>query len=67
MKGQEEDTVALQLHIEDETGFYRYLYQYDEDVTFIVERSVEATLHVRVYPETVGVNIPARPAVYRDE
>lgn len=67
VKGQEEDTVALQLHIEDETGFYRYLYQYDEDVTFIVERSVEATLHVRVYPETVGVNIPARPAVYRDE
>lgn len=67
MKGQEADTVALQLHIEDEEGFYRYLYQYDHDVTFIVERPVDATLHVRVYPETVGVNVTARPTVYRDE
>ncbi len=67
MKGQDENTLALQLHIEDDTGFYRYIYQYDEDVSFTIDRPVEATLHVRVYPETEGINVKARPAVYRDE
>ena len=67
MRGQDENTVALQLHIEDETGFYRYFYQYDEDVSFTIERAVDATLHVRVYPETEGIDVNVRPAVYRDE
>lgn len=67
MKGQDENTIALQLHIENDTGFYRYIYQYDDDVSFTIERAVDAALHVRVYPETEGINAMARPAVYRDE
>ena len=67
MKGQSENTVALQLRIEDETGFFRYIYQYDEDVRFTIEKLVDATLHVRVYPEVEGIDVKARPAVYRDE
>lgn len=67
MKGQNENTIAFQLHIEDATGYYRYLYQYDEDVRFTIERSMEAALHVRVYPEVEGIDLKARPAVYRDE
>lgn len=66
MKGQDENTIALQLHIEDDTGFYRYIYQYDDDVSFTIERAVDATLHVRVYPEVEGIDVKARPAVYRD-
>lgn len=67
MKGQGEHTVALQLRIEDDAGVYRYIYQYDDDVTFTIERTVDAVLHVRVYPETEGIDVNARPAVYRDE
>lgn len=67
MKGQDENTIALQLHIEDDTGFYRYIYQYDEDVSFTIERQVDAALHVRVYPGAEGIDVNARPAVYRDE
>lgn len=67
MQGQKENTVALQLRIEDDTGFHRYLYQYDEDVQFTVDREVEATLHARLYPNVGRINIKARPAVYRDE
>ena len=67
MKGQDENTIALQLHIEDDTGFYRYIYQYDDDVSFTIERAVDAVLHVRVYPKTEGINVNTRPAVYRDE
>ena len=67
MKGQRENTVALQLYIKDETGFSRYIYQYDEDVRFIIEKPVDATLHVRVYPGVDGIDVKARPAVYRDE
>ncbi len=67
MKGQDENTIALQLHIEDETGYYRYIYQFDEDVSFAIERPVEAALHVRVYPEVEGIDLKVRPAVYRDE
>lgn len=67
LKGQNENTVALQLHIEDDTGFYKYFYEYDEDVRFNIERPVEAVLHVRVYPEIEGIDLKARPAVYRDE
>ena len=67
MKGQDEKTIALQLRIEDETGYYHYFYQHDEDVSFSTERSVEAALHVRVYPKVEGIDVKARPAVYRDE
>ena len=67
MKEQDENTIDLQLHIEDDTGYYKYLYQYDEDVTFTIKRAVEATLHVRVFPEVEGIDVKARPAVYRDE
>lgn len=67
MKGQDENTIALQLRIEDDTGYYRYYYQYDEDVNFIIERPADAALHVRVYPEVEGIDVKARPAVYRDE
>ena len=67
LKGLQKNTVALQLHIIDDSGSYRYLYQFDEDVQFIVVREVAATLHVRVYPKIEGMNIKLRPAVYRDE
>ena len=67
MAGVEKDTVALQLRIEDDMGVYRYLYQYDKDVNFKVERQTVAELHVRVYPNVEDVDATARPAVYRDE
>ena len=67
LKGQSENTIALQLRIEGEPGFYQYIYQCDENVRFTIERPVEAVLHVRVYPEVEGIDVKARPAVYRDE
>lgn len=67
MKGQDEKTIALQLHIEDESGLYRYIYQYDADVSFTIEKAVDAVLHVRVFPETEGIDVKARPAVYKDD
>ena len=67
MRGQQVNTVALQLYVEDDTEKHYYLYQHDEDVRFIVERKSTATLHARVYPKILGVNIKVRPAVYRDE
>lgn len=67
LKGQDERTIALQLYIEDNTGYYKYSYQYDEDVAFTIERPMEAALHVRVYPEVEGINVKARPAVYKDD
>ena len=67
MKGQEANTISLQLRVEDDTGFYRYIYQYDEDMVFTIERSVKATLHVRIYPKVEGIDVKARPAVYKDE
>lgn len=66
LSGQHENTVALQLHIEDSTGFYRYFYQYDEDVMFTVEREVEAVLHARVYPGIGEIDVVVRPAVYKE-
>ena len=67
MRGVEKDTIALQLHFADDTGFYRYLYQFDEDVVFTIDRLSEATLHVMVYPNAEGIDVIARPAVFRDE
>ena len=67
LKGQDENTIALQLRIENDTGVHRYLYQYDEDVSIIIEKQVDVALHVRVYPEVDGIDVRARPAVYRDE
>lgn len=67
MKGVKENTIALQLRIEDDAGYYHYFYQYNEDVSFIIERPVEAALHIRVYPKAKGIEVKARPAVYRDE
>ena len=67
LEGMTANTIALQLRVEDNTGYYHYYYQYNEDVSFIIERQVDATLHVRVYPEAEGIDVKARPAVYRDE
>ena len=67
MIGVPENTIALQLRISDDTSFYQYLYQYDEDVNFRVERVSEATLHIMVYPDAKEIDVKARPAVYRDE
>lgn len=67
MKGQMENSIALQLRVEDNTGFHRYIYQYDEDVRFTVERESNAILHIRVYPKVGKIDVKARPAVYRDE
>lgn len=62
-----ESVIAIQLRISEEAGFYRYIYQYDENVTFTIDRLSEATLHIMVYPEVEGIDIVARPAVYRDD
>ena len=67
LKGIKENTIALQLRVEDDTGYYHYFYQYDEDVSFTIERVAKAVFSVRVYPEIEGINVKARPAVYRDE
>lgn len=67
LEGMTANTIALQLRVEDNTGYYHYYYQYNEDVSFNIERQVDATLHVRVYPEVEGIDVKARPAVYRDE
>lgn len=67
LKGAIENTVALQLYISDDTGYDRYLCQWNEDINFTVERDTEATLHARVFPFVDEVDIVARPAVYRDE
>ena len=67
MRGQNENTIALQLHIKDETGFSQYIYQFDENVSFSIKRPVEASLHVCVYPEIKGIDVRVRPAVYKDE
>ncbi len=67
MKNAEENSIALQLYISDDTGFYQYYYQWHDDVDFVVERPAKATLHVRVYPYVESVDIIARPAVYRNE
>ena len=62
-----EQKIALQLHISDDTGFYQYFYQWNEDVRVPVEREAKATLHVMVYPNAEQIDVVARPAVYRDE
>ena len=67
MRNVLENTIALQLHISDDTGYYQYLYQHDEDVVFVVERTSEAILHVMVYPNAREINATIRPAVYKDE
>lgn len=67
VKNLSKNTISLQLYIEDDIGLYHYLYQYNEDVRFVIKRTVKATLHVRVYPEVGEVNVKIRPAVYRDE
>lgn len=63
----ERETVALQLHIFNDTGIDRYLFQNDQDVGFIVEETAVATLQVRVYPLIENLDLIARPAVYKDE
>ena len=67
MTDVDENLITFQLRINDDTGFYQYLYQHDEDIFFKVERSTQATLHIMVYPFAKGINVVARPAVYRDE
>lgn len=66
MKNVAENTVALQLHLSDDSGEYRYLYQHDENVSFVIDRPSDATLHVMVYPNVEKIDVKARPAVYRD-
>lgn len=67
MNGVSDKTVALQLLISCDNGFNQYLYQYDEDVFFTLDLPSKATLHVMVYPNAVGIDVTARPAVYKDE
>ena len=67
LEGMTVNTIALQLRVEDDNGYYHYYYQYNEDVIIRLERTVKAALHVRVYPGVEGINVKARPAVYKDE
>ena len=67
MSGVKENTIALQLRIGNDSGCYQYFYQYDDELSLTVEQSTEATLHVIVFPNTEGINIVARPVVYRNE
>ena len=66
MKGLGEQIIALQLRISDDKGFYRYIYQYNEDVEFKVDQQSEATLHVMIYPLAENIDVIVRPAVYKE-
>ena len=61
-----EKVIALQLRIRIGTDKYQYLYQNDEDVSFVVDRPADAVLHVMVYPNVEKIDVKARPAVYKD-
>lgn len=67
MSGQKEQTIALQLRIEDSTGYHDYIYQYNEDVQFQIETVMEADLQVRVYPKTGHIDVIVCPAVYKED
>lgn len=67
LKGQLKDTIDFQFRIEDSDGFYYYLYQYDEDVSFEVDKPSECVLHIRVHPNVEDINIMLMPAVYKDD
>ena len=67
LRGSTEKTIVLQLRISDDSGFYQYFNQWDEDVSFTIEHKMKADLHVRVYPFVENINIKARPAVYKNE
>lgn len=67
MSGQKEQTIALQLRIEDSTGYHDYIYQYNADVQFQIETVMEADLQVRVYPKTEHIDVIACPAVYKED
>ena len=67
LRGSTEKTVVLQLRISDDSGFYQYLNQWNEDVCFTIESEMRADLHVRVYPFVENIDFKARPAVYKDE
>lgn len=67
IKNVPENTIALQLHFIDNTGFYQYLYQWNEDIEFTIERLAEADIHMFVNPYMEAIDTVARPAVYKDE
>lgn len=67
LRGSTEKTIVLQLRISDDSGFYQYFNQWDEDVIFTIEHEMKADLNVRVYPFVESIDVKARPAVYRDE
>ena len=67
MREATENTVALQLRISDETGYIKYIYQWDQDVRFSIARESSINLHVRVYPFVEMLDTTSRPAVYQDE
>ena len=67
LSGSTEKTVVLQLRISDDSGFYQYFNQCNEDVSFTIKKEMKADLHVRVYPFVENINIKARPAVYKNE
>lgn len=67
MREAEENSIAFQLRLCDETGKYQYIYQWNREVTFTVFQESSIALHARVFPFTEEIDIKARPAVYRDE
>lgn len=67
LKDQPNDTIDFQLRIEDSDGIYYYLYQYDKDVSFEVDKPSECVLHIRVHPNLENINIMLKPAVYKDD
>ena len=67
MKGQGENTIALQLDIMGESGIKYSYYQFNDDVYFLTEKPTDVALYIRVFPAIGKVDVIARPAVYKDE
>ncbi len=67
MKEQAEGSIALQLDLENSVGNKSYYYQYNDDVSILVEEPMRAALYVRVYPSAGKVNVLVQPALFKDE
>ena len=67
LKGVPMNTVAIQLYYIDDTGFSRFVYQWEEDVVFRVDKISRADVHIYVNPSSGYVDAVARPALYKDE
>ena len=66
MRGVEQDTVSLLVLLKGETDTERFIFQWDEDTVFTLDSTRTASVQVRVYPSTEGIDVIARPALYKE-